>query len=149
MKYEKALVLPLLGFLSTIPYEIITRILVFFKYGKYSVYELTSLMITLNRPNVILGAVASMLLSSGIAILLYYLLNRLSWQNLIFKSIFISLFSWLLLEVIFMWLIEGRQLIPYRPLNDYYIELFGSILYGITLGLLFQKFLAKKSGFSS
>jgi hypothetical protein len=106
-------------------------------------------MITLNRPNVILGAVASMLLSSGIAILLYYLLNRLSWQNLIFKSIFISLFSWLLLEVIFMWLIEGRQLIPYRPLNDYYIELFGSILYGITLGLLFQKFLAKKSGFSS
>jgi len=143
MKYDKPTLAMLMGALSTIPYEIITRVLVTFGFAKYSVYQLTSFMITLDRPNVLLGAVYSIILGGVLSLVFYYALKILDLDYLIIKSISISLFNWLILEVIFMWLIEGRNLIPHRPINDYYSEMFGSIVFGITLGLLFHNYLFK------
>lgn len=144
MKYDKPLVAILLGTVSSIPYEIFTRILVVFGIGKYSMYQLISLMVTLDRPNFFLGAVSAFIVSGSIATIFYYSLKKLDWDYLIIKSVVISLMSWLILESIFMWLIEGRELIPHRPINDYYSEMFGATLYGITQGLLFQKYLLKR-----
>jgi len=144
MKYDKPIVAILLGAISSIPYEIFTRILVFLEIGKYSMYQLVSLMVTLDRPNSILGAVSSFIVSGSIATIFYYSLKKLDWDYLIIKSVVASLISWLILESIFMWLIEGRELIPHRPINDYYSEMFGATLYGITQGLLFEKYLLKR-----
>ncbi len=144
MKYDKPLVVMLIGAVSTIPFEIITRVLVYFGIAKYSVFELNSLMVTLSRPNAILGTFSTMIVSSGIALFFYYSLKILGWDYLVIKSITISFFSWLILEVFFMWLIEGRNLVPYRPINDYYSELLGAVVFGITLGLLFRKYLLKE-----
>ena len=143
MKYDKPSLALLIGALSTIPYEIFTRVLVALGFAKYSVYQLNSFMITLNRPNALIGAVSTMILSSGISLVFYYTLKILGRDYLILKSITVSLFSWLILEVLFMWLIEGRGLIPYRPIYDYYSEMFGAIVFGITLGLLFRKYLLR------
>ena len=143
MDYNKPSVAALIGALSTIPFELITRLLVVLGIAKYTVYELNSLMITVNRPNVILGAIAAMLLSAGIALVFYYSLKFLGWDYLIIKSISVSLLSWLVLEVLFMWLIEGRGLIPPRPINDYFSEMTGAVVFGVTLGLLFRTYLLK------
>lgn len=143
MKYDKPTLALLIGALATIPYEIFTRVLVTLGFAKYSVYQLNSFMITLNRPNTILGAVSAIILSSVISLVFYYALKILGRDYLMIKSIAISLFSWLILEVIFMSLIEGRELIPHRPIYDYYSEMFGAIVFGITLGLLFRNYLLK------
>ena len=143
MKYDKPTLAMLIGALSTIPYEIFTRVLVTLGFAKYSVFQLNSFMITLDRPNTLLGAVSAIILSAVISLILYYALKIFGRDYIIIKSIAISLFSWLILEVIFMWLIEGRNLITHRPINDYYSELFGSIVFGTTLGLLYQKYLLK------
>lgn len=143
MKYDKPILALFFGALSTIPYEIFLRVLVYFGFAKYSVYQLNSFMITLDRPNAILGAVTAMILSSLIALVFYYALNKIGHDYLMIKSIAISLFNWLILEVIFTSLIEGRGLIPYRPINDYYSELFGAIVFGIILWLLFRNYLVK------
>ncbi|MCG1025747.1 MULTISPECIES: hypothetical protein [unclassified Dehalobacter] len=143
MKYDKPTLAILMGALSTIPHEIITRVLATFGFAKYSVYQLTSFMITLDRPNVLLGALCSIILGGVISLIFYYALKLLDFDYLMIKSIGFSLFNWLMLEVIFMWLIEGRGLIPHRPINDYYSEMFGTIAFGISLGLLFRNYLFK------
>lgn len=143
MKYDKPLLAAIIGAASTIPYEIITRILVYSKIAKYSVFELNSLMITLSRPNAILGAFTTMIFSSGIALIFYYSLKILGWDYLEVKAAASSLLIWLFSEVLFMWLIEGRGFVPYRPINDYYSELLGAVAFGITVGLLFKKYLLR------
>ncbi|HEY8345051.1 MAG TPA: hypothetical protein VIL66_07665 [Bacillota bacterium] len=145
MRIEQPMAVAIIGALSTIPYEMLSSVLKLLGYAKYSVYELSSLMITLNRPNKILGAFLSMIIGASIAVILYYaIIGRFGWNNIIFKSIFINLQSWLVLEGLFMWLIEGRNFIPLRPISDYYSHLFSVTIFGIILGLLFQKYLNTK-----
>ena len=142
MKIDKPTTALLFGVLSTITYEILTKVLKLLGYAKYSVFELSSLMITLNRPNALLGSIISTLLGGSIAILFYNtIIKWLGWENLIIKSVWINLLSWVLLEGLFMWLIEGRNLIPLRPISDYYSHCFSAIIFGIILGLLYQKYL--------
>ena len=48
MRINKPIAATIIGALSTIPYEILTRALKLLGYAKYTVYELSSLRITLN-----------------------------------------------------------------------------------------------------
>lgn len=145
MKVDQPMAVSVIGALTTIPYELFTRALKLLGYAEYSVYELSSLMITLTRPDRVLGAFLSMILGASIGIILYYaIIGRFGWNNLIFKSAFIALQSWLLLEGLFMWLIEGRNFIPLRPMGDYYSQFFGVLVFGISLGLLFQKYIKNR-----
>lgn len=141
MKDGQPLIAGIFGALATIPYEIFTRILVALNIGKYSAYELTSLIITLNRPEAILGGVVSFTLGGVFAIAFYYSLEKLGSDYVIFKSMGLSLFIWVTIEAIYVWLVEGPGLVDPRPLDDYYIHMFGSFIYGLTLGLLFYKYL--------
>lgn len=145
MSYDKPLVALLIGVLSAIPYEIFTRLLVFFGIGKYSVYQLSSLIVTINRPTAFMGGVTASTVAGSIAVVFYYALKKLGWDYLIMKGLFAGLFSWVIMEAIYVWLIEGPKLIQPRPISDYYLEMFGSALFGILLGLLFKKYLLKKS----
>ena len=82
-----------------------------------------------------------MIFSSGIALIFYYSLRVLGRDYLVVKAAAFSLLTWLFSEILFMWLIEGRGFVPYRPINDYYSELLGAVAFGITVGLLFRKYL--------
>lgn len=145
MRYDKPLIAGLLGSVSTIPYEIFTRVLVMLGIGKFSAYQLTSLVITLNRPRAILGMVMSALIGGLIAVIFYYSLKKFGPDYIILKSLFIGLLAWVFLEVVYVWLIEGRGLVKPRPVIDYYIHLSGSFLYGLTLGILLKTFLIKET----
>lgn len=145
MKIDKLMAVSIIGALSTIPYEMLTRVLKLVGYAEYSVYELSSLMVTLNRPDIVLGSFLSMILGASIAIILYYaVIGRFGWNNILFKSVFINFQSLVFLEFLFMWLIEGRNLIPFRPIKDYYSHIFCVSIYGLILGLLFQKYIKTK-----
>jgi hypothetical protein len=139
--HDKPLLAALLGCLSSIPYELFTRVLLSFGIGKYSVYQLASLIVTLYRPNYFLGIIVCMSISCVIATIFYFQLEKLGWNYLIIKSSTIGVVSWIITEAIFTWLIEGPRLIPHRPISDYYIELFGALVFGIWLGILFKKYL--------
>lgn len=143
MKYDKPVIVALIGALSAVPYEVFTRLLLFFGIGKYSVYQLSSLMITLNRPTAIMGFVVCSVLSSVIAILFYYILKKIGSDFLVIKSVLTSLLVWITLETVFVWLIEGPGLVPIRPISDYYLHLFGSIIFGATLGVFMNKYVFK------
>jgi hypothetical protein len=144
LKNDKLLATALLGALSTIPAEIISRSLLYLGIGKYCVYQLASLFITLNRPIFFLGLIMDMMVGSCIAILLYFVFEKLSSQYIVVKATMGSLLAWLVCELAFTFTIEGR-FIDIRPINDYYNNLISAVIFGLTLGLLFKRSLFKKS----
>jgi hypothetical protein len=141
LKTDKPLIAVALGTISAVSYEVFTRVLLYFRIGKYSVYQLSSLIVTLRTPEIFLGMVICSIVGGSIAILFYYLLKKIGSDYLIIKSLLISLLSWILIEAIYTALIEGPRLIPLRPINDYYLQMLGTGVFGITLGILFKKHL--------
>jgi hypothetical protein len=143
LQQDKVVIVALLGALSTISGEIASRILVYFHIGKYSIYELASLIITLNRPEVIMGFIIDFLVGSFFAVLLYFIFKKVGLCHLVIKTTMCSLLAWLICELIFTSIIEGKY-IDIRPINDYYSHIFSTMIFGITLGLLFKKYIFKK-----
>ena len=149
MNYNKPLAAVLIGILSTIPYEIFTRLFLLFGIGKYSAYQLTSMIVTLDRPSAILGFFISSILGSCSTLLFYYALKKIGSDYLLIKSIITGFVVFIFLETIFTSLIEGPGLIPLRPIGDYYIHMFGSAIFGLTMGLLLKSYLLKQTTFKS
>ena len=143
MIQDKVLIIGLLGVLSTIPGEIASRIFAYFGIGKYGIYELASLIITFNRPVFTIGLIVDFLVSSVFAILLYFIFEKFGSCHLVIKTTLCSLLVWLVCELLFTGIIEGKY-IPIRPINDYYSHIFSAMIFGITLGLLLKKFIFKK-----
>ncbi len=143
MTYEKPMVAVLLGGLSTIAYEIFTRIALLLGFGKYSLYQLDSLIITMNRPVDFIGFFVSFTVGGLVAAIFYFSLKKIGTDYLIVKAIFFTgLLIWVLLEVVFL-AIEGRE-IPLRPIEGYIVHMFGALIFGLTVGLLFKKYLVKE-----
>jgi hypothetical protein len=144
LEYDKPLIAALLGALSTIPCEILTRALVFFGIGKYSVYQLDSLLITFTRPSIIMGLIVNFIIGGFTATIFYYALKKIGRDYLVTKSIFVGLLLWTFTELVFTSTIEGKY-IEIRPISDYYVHIFGAIIYGITLGFLLKIYLVNRS----
>jgi len=136
-----------LGAVSTITGEIVSRILLSFGIGKHSLYELTSYIVTINRPSVSMGLIVSCIIGGFIGSAFYYALGRIGRTRLVAKAIAVSLCSWLLAETLFTAAVEGH-FIDIRPISDYYVHLSASLGYGATLGLLFKSFLFRAKGSS-
>jgi len=145
VRFDKPLVAFLIGALATIPQEIYTWILLNLGVGRYSVYQLNSLVITINRPNEVLGILSTFLTGGVISVILYYLLNRIGTDYIVLKSLSTGLLSWIFTEAIFTWLLEGPGLIQHRPISDYFLQSSGSAVFGLVLGFLYKKYLVADS----
>lgn len=144
MKDDKLLIAGVIGALSTIPSEIVTQALVFFGIGKHSIYSISSMIITINKPLPIMGLFVSPVMGALIAGLFYYELKGLGSNYIIIKSVMIGFLMWIALEAFFTMYIEDKY-IPIRPISDYYIHLVGAIIFGITQGILFKRYLFKNT----
>src|SRR4051812_43073159 len=98
--------------------------MIFYGIGKYSLYQLDSLIITLNRPSAIIGFIVSSFVGISITVSFYYALKKLGTDYLIIKNVLVSIFMWIFFELLLTAFIEGRYFNP-RPLNDYYIHIIG------------------------
>lgn len=137
----KPMLAAFIGVAATIPYELLERALQALGIAQYSAYQLSSLVITLNRPNAVVGFFASGVIGGAIALLLYRALPRLGTDYLIIKGIAAGIASWLVVEALFVWIIEGPGLIPTRPIADYLAHLAGAALYGGTTAALIGAYL--------
>lgn len=147
MNSDDILTAGVLGAVSTITGEIVSRILLSFGIGKHSLYELTSYLVTINRPSVPMGLIVSCIIGGVIGSVFYYALGRLGTDRLVVKAVAASLCAWLLAETIITATIEGH-FIDIRPISDYYVHLSAALVYGATLGLLFKTFLFRARGSS-
>lgn len=145
MRLDKPLVAVLLGALATIPQELYTGFLRFFLgIGDYSVYELNSLVITINRPNMLIGFLSTCMIGGIVSVVLYYLLNKIGYDYIVLKALVAGIISWMVSEAIFTWLLEGPKLIHIRSLSDYFVQSSGALIFGITLGYLYRKYIVSE-----
>lgn len=140
MKHDKPLIAALFGCFSTIAAEITSRILLAFGIGKYTVYQLDSLFITINRPNELIGFIITSTISGTIAVILYYLFARIGYDYIILKCLLVNILAWVVLETLSMALLETK-LIEIRPISDYYVHFTSTIADGIVLGFLLRRYL--------
>lgn len=94
------MVAALIGALSTISAEILTQAFVSFGIGQYSVYQLDSLLITQNRPTLIIGLIVNFIIGGLVGILFYYSLEKIGFDYLVIKSAGVGLLAWSGIELI-------------------------------------------------
>ena len=133
-----------IGALSTVIAEIASRILLAAGIGKYSVYQLNSLIVTINRPSEIIGLIINFLIASILSVLIFLMLKKWGDRYTIIICIMISLFTWLLWEFIFTLSIEGKA-IEIRPINDYYNHIIDTLVFGASMGILLKCFIFKQA----
>lgn len=101
MKSDKMLVAGLCGVIAVILHEIFGRILIFFGIGKYSVFQLSSFVITIDRPSGTIGLVTASLVAITIALLYYVALKIFGFNYVMIKGIFAGLFGWVFKDQVF------------------------------------------------
>lgn len=140
MNNDKPLLAAIIGGLSTISAEIISRIMLALGIGQYSIYLLDSLVLTLNRPNFFLGLYINFVIGGLVGLIFYYLIKCIGQANLIIKGAFVGMLATTIAEVIFSSVIEGTY-IPLRPIGDYYLHIVGSAGFGLTMGIAFKAYI--------
>ncbi|MCB2292169.1 hypothetical protein LGK95_01285 [Clostridium algoriphilum] len=144
MNDDKYLIASIIGIISIIPSEIVSQILIGLGYNKYSTCTLSSLLITGDKPSLIMGIIVNSVIAGFIAIILYQTIRKIGSQHLVIKCVGGTLLIWLTLELLFSIFIE-RKLIAPRGMSGYYSHFLGAITFGITEGMLFNKFLFNKN----
>lgn len=140
MKYNKPLIAALIGALSTVPAELFSRLLLLLDIGQYSIYQVDSLILTLNRPNTFLGFYVNVIVGGLTGMIFYYLLRILDYDYLVYKSIFVGMFASILSEVLLSAMVEGSY-IGFRPVDDYVLHVLSAMVFGLSMGVAFQRFL--------
>lgn len=143
MKRDELLIAAIIGGLSTIAGEIVTKILVMFHFGTYAVFELNSLILTNNRPSMFMGFLINFIIGGHVAVLLYLSFKKLGSDHLVIKCTFCSMLLWLAFETAFTALIEDKY-IPMRPVIDHYAHALGTAAFGLSVGVFLRVFLFKK-----
>lgn len=143
MKEDKSLILGIIGVVSTIISEIITWIGRLTGLANYSDYELTSLVITGNKPSAPIGFVVESSIGVIISAVLYRLVKETGEKYILLKSVITGIIAWIIIEILITAIIEGKT-VPYREVSSYYTHLIGAIGFGIIQGLLFKRYILKK-----
>lgn len=143
MKRDELFIAALIAGLSTLAGEAVTKILVLTGVGQYSVFELNSLVVTNDRPSMLMGFILNFIVGSQAGVLFYLLFKRLGNRHLVLKCILGSLPLWLIFELVFTALIEGKS-IPERSLADHYVHITGTAVFGLTVGIFMRMILFKK-----
>jgi len=143
LKDDRNLIAGIIGVISAIPCEIVIQGLMWLGFAKYSEFGMSSLLITGNRPSIIIGLFVTSVIGSSISIVLYQAFRRLGSEYLVIKCTAVSICMWVALELLFTIYFEGK-LIPVRAVSNYYSHLIGAFAFGITQGILFRRYLFYK-----
>lgn len=144
MKDDKILVAGIIGALAAAGAEAFSQILKLLGITMNTIFTLSSMIITLNRPSFIIGLFVTVSVASVLSILLYLAFIKLGSQHLVIKCIGVSVVMWVVLELLFTFSIEKR-FIAERPITSYYGHLVAAGIFGVILGVLFERLLFTES----
>ena len=140
---DKILIAGVIGAFSTLISEIASRILILLGVGSYSAYELSSLLITGNRTNILIGFLLDCTIGAILGGGIYLVLKRWGYRHAIAICILSGLIMWLLWEIIYTINIEGHT-IERRMISGYLNHFINTITYGTFLGLTLKRFIFNK-----
>ncbi|KHD37120.1 membrane protein [Clostridium acetobutylicum] len=134
----------LIGIVSTIVGEICSRIFIYFGIGKYSAYQLNSLIVTYNRPSAILGFMLNLLIGGIIGAAVYLTAQKWGDKHVILLSLAYTLVAWMFLEIIFN-VVVNKSTVTTREFSGYYNQYISAVIHAVAKGLMLNFFIFKKS----
>lgn len=141
---DRVLVAGLIGGLSVLSGEIVTAVLVWAGLGEYRVFELNSLVVTINRPSFWMGLLVNFIIGVQVGVAFYLVFKWLGAEHVVIKCTVGSMILWFAFELVFTTGIEGKD-IPLRAVSDYYVHAIGTAAYGATVGALMKACLFRHS----
>lgn len=144
MKKNRYLAVGALGAISTIPGEILSKVLVSLGIGQYPTYELNSLLVLSDEPQFWIGMFINFIVG-GLTAVIFYIVFEKWWDTnlVVIKCIIGSWIAWLVYEIMFTAIIEGKS-IQVRPISDHVVHIISTGIYGLTLGLLLKGLIYNK-----
>ncbi len=137
MKRDKSVIASMLGAASTLAGEAVSLLLVRLGVGLHDIYSFDSIIVTVNRYSIGYGLLVNIIAGGVTAVLLYYALEKIGSECILYKAVALSTLAWFFVEFLSTAYFEGK-LIDIRPLGDYAVHFIGAFANGIMLGLLFK-----------
>jgi hypothetical protein len=129
--------------ISTLVAEIVSWALKYIGFGKNSLYQINSLIITGNRPSFLLGLILNVIIGAILGAIVYLILKKWGHRYTLTFSIMCALIMWFIWEIVFTINIEGT-VIPRRPISGYYDHLICTVVYGASMGFMLKRFIFSK-----
>lgn len=140
---DRILIAGAIGIASTVVGEIGSWILLSLGLGKYSVYQENSLIVTFNKPSILIGFILNLLIGSIIGATVYLITKKWGHRHIIMVSLILTLIAWLFLEIIFNAIVD-KNIITSRLMSGYYNSLINAIIHAVFKGLLLKRFIFSK-----
>ena len=140
---DKLLIAGAIGIASTVVGEIGSWILLSLGLGTYSVYQLNSLIVTFNKPSILIGFVLNLLIGGIIGASVYLTVKKWGHKHITMVSLVYTLTAWLCLEVIFNAVVD-KNIITSSLMGGYYNSLINAIVHAIFKGFMIKYFIFSK-----
>lgn len=140
---DKLLLAGVIGIASTVIGEIGSWILLSLGLGKYSVYQENSLIVTFNKPSVVIGFILNILIGSIIGASVYLVTKKWGNKHIILVSLIFTLTAWMFLEIITNAIVD-RNIIASRLISGYYNSLINAVAHAVVKALMIKYLIFKK-----
>lgn len=140
---DKLLIAGAIGIASTVVGEIGSWILLSLGIGEYSVYQLNSLIVTFNKPSILIGFILNLLIGGIIGASVYLTVKKWGHKHIIMVSLLFTLISWLCLEITFNAVVD-KNLITSLLMANHFNTLINAIIHAIFKGFMIKHFIFSK-----
>jgi hypothetical protein len=137
---SKILLAGAIGIASTIVGEICSWVLIYFKIGTYSAYQINSLIVTYNKPSILIGFALNLIMGGIIGAAVYLTLKKWGDRYIIMVSLGYTLVAWMFIEIIANAVVD-KNMITTRVLSGYYNQFISSVVHAIAKGLMLKRFI--------
>lgn len=135
---DKILIAGAIGVVSTVAGEIGSWILLSLGFGKYSVYQENSLVVTYNTPSIMIGFIINILIGSIIGATVYLTTKKWGHRHIIMVSLFFTMVAWLSLEIIINAIVD-KNIITSRLMSGYYNSIINAVVHAVFKALMIKR----------
>ncbi|GFZ33174.1 hypothetical protein CSC2_37000 [Clostridium zeae] len=141
---DRILVAGAIGIVSTVVGEICSWIFVYLGIGTYSTYQINSLIVTYNKPSVLVGLFLNLIMGGIIGAAVYLTLKKWGHEHIIMVSLVYTLVAWMCIEIIANAVVD-KNLIDTRVIGGYFNQIISAVIHAVAKGLMLKWFIFNKS----
>ncbi len=141
---DKIITAGIIGIVSTIVGEICSWIFIYFGIGKYSTYQINSLIVTYDKPSAMVGFFLNLLFGGIIGAAVYLTANKWGNRHVMLISLAYTLVAWMVIEIVFNGVVY-KSIIEARELSGYYGQYISAVIHAVAKAIMLNHFIYHKS----
>ena len=140
---NKLLIAGAIGIASTVVGEIGSWILISFGFGKYSVFQSNSLIVTFNKPSILIGFILNLLIGGIIGSTVYLTTKKWGHRHIIIVSLLFTMTAWLALEIITNSIVD-ENIVASRQMSGFYNSIINAVAHAVFKAIMIKRLIFDK-----